>query len=76
MHELGVKMARRKVLKQEKQEQEFQKRAQKLVKQKEKRNELRKAKREQLMTLYESALQAAEDLKKSQPTSSIRGYVQ
>lgn len=71
---MGVKAARRKVLKQEKQEQEFQKKAQKLVKAKEKRNLVRKAKREELMVLYESALQHAEDLKKSQSSLSAPGY--
>lgn len=75
LHELGVKIARRKVLKEEKQEQEFQKRAQALVKQKERRNHQRKVKREQLMTLYESALQAADELKQSQSSATIRGYV-
>ena len=73
LHELGVKIARRKVLKQEKQEHEFQKRAQALVKQKERRNHQRKVKREQLMMLYESALQAADKWKQSSAT--IRGYV-
>jgi hypothetical protein len=74
LHELGVKAARRKVLAQEKQEQEFQKKAQRLVKVKEQRNLARKAKREELMVLYESALQHAEELKQSQSSLLAPGY--
>jgi copper chaperone CopZ len=78
MHELGVKAARRRVLKEEKKEREFQKFAQVLGARKTKRNKQRQVKRESMMKLYESSLQAAEEMrnkKHSADLSSSKGAV-
>jgi Ca2+-binding EF-hand superfamily protein len=73
LHELGVKAARRRVLKEEKKEREFQIRAQALEKKKKRRDEERKKQREKMMVLYDKALEVADVMRSSKSENTPSG---
>jgi hypothetical protein len=73
LHELGVKAARRRVLKEEKKEREFEKRAEALEKKKKRRDEERKKQREKMMVLYDKALEVADAMRSSKSEHTPSG---